>query len=153
MKKTVFILLGFILASYRSQAQISSGTICVLDYSAIVCRYDDNGNRIFRGFALICDTDTSLTSPSSSKLTALTTAKAYPNPTTGSFTLQLENTPPTGSILYMVDAQGKILQELYANTAQLSLSLQPYSAGVYSVVIVQADKKIYWRGTIAKIVD
>ena len=155
-KISILCLLAF---AHYAQAQVSPNDPCAYDFTTIVCKYDDNGNRIFRGFLLECPPDdrpATNTAPDIAKNAVsvatsrlILTAQIFPNPTVSETTLTFAEMPPAGAILYVYDAQGKILVEQYADAQQMRISLAPFPAATYLVSVLH-KKQVLYNGKIIK---
>jgi hypothetical protein len=66
----------------------------------------------------------------------------FPNPNTGTFTIQL----PTGTLSHITitDVMGRRVKE-FSSTASCPLSLPPGSAGIYFVAVVMGDERWYGK--------
>ena len=141
-----------------------------VDYSAIICRYDDNGGRIFRGFDCRTTPDehresARKASPISGNAAKNNAAKAdaaqaelatigkmtaSPNPTAGQLTIAFENLPQRDAVLYLTDANARLLHEQEVVEPNTALSLETLPPGVYTVVLVRKGSVI-WQTKIVKI--
>jgi hypothetical protein len=155
--KSIILIFAVLLSSVvAAHAQLDPG--CGYNLYSIICKYDDNGNRIFRGFDIECPpSGRAADSGNSGMAKTVDTihelylrATLYPNPTAADFRLTLATLPPAGAVLYLYDTQGRLLIERYADATDLSLSLAPYTAGIYMVAIVHKGK-VYYQGKITKV--
>ena len=150
--KTFFQMLVFLLIATSAQAQVIQG--CTFDCTNILCKYDDNGNRIFRGFSCILlqqksqNTENTTNNIAASNIGEVATSQTlktqiFPNPTVSEATLTFAEMPPAGAILYVYDAQGKILVEQYADAQQMRISLAPFPAATYFVSVLHKKQVLY----------
>jgi Secretion system C-terminal sorting domain len=65
----------------------------------------------------------------------------YPNPTTGRFSINF-NAPISNANITIVDATGKIVQQLKGNNQRLDIDISSFNAGVYFVRIEENEKII-----------
>jgi Secretion system C-terminal sorting domain len=163
MKSIILIFLGSLMLSLSASAQVATPIDpgCGYNLSTIICKYDDNGNRIFRGFDIECPpsgraadgsgtpaTKTAKTDNSSTSPAALA-GRTYPNPTAADFTISLAAAAPAGAVVYIYDTQGRLLVEQYVESTELHLSLAPYAAGLYMVAIVHKGQ-VYYTAKVTK---
>jgi hypothetical protein len=153
----ISIIFSLLLSGLYSNAQVVTPIDpgpCGYDLTIIRCKYDGNGNRIFRGFDLLCpppqrpasqgDATANVKQPAQDANQAATIAGSLaPNPTRAESTLRLAELPPAGAFLYVHDVQGRLLEEQYADAQTLSISLAPYTAGIYFVAVVHKGKVLY----------
>lgn len=136
-----------------------------VDYSAIICRYDANGGRIFRGFDCRTSLDehknqarTANAPPNAdSKNSAAQAAVALvgnvtvsPNPTEGLVNIVFENLPPNGAVLYLTDTKAMLVHEIAVVDTNTTLSLSSLPSGVYTFVVV-CKGKVLWQTKVVKI--
>jgi hypothetical protein len=168
MKKLLSLLLvGLLPLCVYAQKPVDITSDCYLygvDYSTIICQYDANGARIFRGF--ICRTSHSGERPAArnannstdvvkkneanTSLTIVGKVVVSPNPTEGQANVLFENLPPKGSILYLTDTKGMLLHELAITDSNTTLSLDFMPAGVYILVVV-CKGQMLWQTKLVKI--
>jgi hypothetical protein len=118
-----------------------------VDYSTIICRYDANGGRIFRGFGCrtsrgedktqerTANTATNADSKNSAAQAALALVgkvTVSPNPTEGQVNIAFENLPPKGAVLYLTDAKAMLIHEIEVVDTNTTLSLSSLPSGVCS---------------------
>jgi hypothetical protein len=165
MKSIILILVAVLSIVFSAQAQtigvIDPNTGCGYNLNTIICRYDDNGNRIFRGFDIECPpsgraadgsgTPTTKTAKADNSSTspAALAGRTYPNPTAAEFTVSLAAAAPAGAVVYIYDTQGRLLVEQYVESTELHLSLAPYAAGLYMVAIVHKGL-VYYTAKVTK---
>lgn len=143
MKKTIFTLvLGFLATGLFAQD--------------LVYTHDANGNRIVRETLVLKTANPSATNPALTQAqmqqegteTYLLGSKinVYPNPTQGSVQLVIEGlAPEQTATVVLLNINGQPLQQQPISTANTTLDLSGYTAGVYLIRLTLNGRSKEWR--------
>jgi len=74
--------------------------------------------------------------PGISSINLIGNYRVFPQPTTNYLNLWLEQTPPSNSLLRIVDVNGKTVLENNIESNQMNLSVQDLSSGIYILKLI-----------------
>jgi hypothetical protein len=115
----------------------------------ILLTYDAGGNRTAwqevctcataqRLHARMAETPAATTAASA----PLTIAKLYPNPTAGSVRIELNAAAPDGTLLFIIDAFGRVIAEQPLSGDNAEINLRNYPSGVYQFVVQGSVQRV-----------